>query len=530
MKQKGKRRKMAAAVMSIFVIMLASLTVYAEDAKILETNVYGGEIYIYIKGVTELPSDTSVQIGNTVCPAEQIAASAFEQLNPFMRTLILVDNSKSIPEKKHADIQAIIKGIIAGAKENEQIKIATFSKEAMFLCDYTNDHSILENIVDNISYNDQDTYLSDVLYNAILGLKSEDTYAYRRIIVLSDGADDNFIGYTNDEVRRYIESSQCPVYTIGIPQKNNSTQLETMFSFSRAAKADYFLLDENTANEDIVNAIMTDQTGICLKLNPDESLKDGSVKSILLKLGTSEGAVELKTSVEMPFGNASLVQAEPETVAEPESEIQTEPESSLPSLSPTALDEETDNDDENEQKSETPQTYIVVLIVILAVIAVLAIVAVVLIVLKQKKGRKAPAAAPAPEKPPEEPPADTVMTRLPDTGQNGTPEKELWGKKQLILRNLDNPGIFFKVPINDAVSIGRSSTQNIVISDDEELSREHCKIFLRGELMYLKRCESSNGTYYENVALPIDGEVPIISGGKIRIGKHRYCVELVDEI
>ena len=176
MKQMNGRGKLVAVVLSIFAAMMIPQTVCAADVKILETNVYEDDIYIYVKGISEVSSDTVIQIGNTTCRSEQISASTFEQMNPYMRTVILVDNSKSIPEKNHADIQEILKGIISNSRKNEQIKIGTFSRETAYLCDYTSDHVILENVINNISYNDQDTYLSDVLYHTISELKTDDTF------------------------------------------------------------------------------------------------------------------------------------------------------------------------------------------------------------------------------------------------------------------------------------------------------------------------------------------------------------------
>ena len=95
----------------------------------------------------------------------------------------------------------------------------------------------------------------------------------------------------------------------------------------------------------------------------------------------------------------------------------------------------------------------------------------------------------------------------------------------LILQNLDNTNIMMKVPIVDRVRIGRGKTQDIVIENDKKVSREHCVIILRGELMYITDCNSSNGTFYEGVT--VYDETPIVSGGKIGIGAHWYRVELV---
>lgn len=514
------KRKVLVIFLAVFYITMSPLTAYAADVKVLQTKVYDEEIYIYIKGISELASDSTIQIGNTVCKPDQISVSSFEHMDDFMRTIILIDNSKSVPEKNHADIQALVKGIVSNAKENEQIKIGTFSKEATYLCDYTNDHVILENIIDNITYKDQDTYLSDVLYNIISELNSENTFACTRIIIVSDGADDNYIGYTNDEVQRYIDENFYPVYTVGIPKKSNASQLETMFSFSRAAKSGYFLMDGNIAGEDIVNALCTDQIGVCVKITPDEALKDGSNRSILLKLNTAEGAFELKTSADMPFGKIDDIHSEPELESQPEPEtmstVQSEPESVnvLPTISPASVNQDTEIESFG---------FLWIIILLAGIVVILIAVLIILLITKRKKSDASSEPVPEPE-----PVIIDIPTRIGPRFASGTePEKELWGKQSLLLKNLDIPSIFFKVPTMEIITIGRRSTQDIMI-DDPEVSREHCKIIIRGGLMYLQNCSKSNGTYYENVLIHEDDEVPIVNGGKIKIGQYQYSVELVD--
>ena len=59
--------------------------------------------------------------------------------------------------------------------------------------------------------------------------------------IVSDGADDNYIGYTNHtKYKRYIDENFYPVYTVGIPKKSNASQLETMFLFKSSKRADIF--------------------------------------------------------------------------------------------------------------------------------------------------------------------------------------------------------------------------------------------------------------------------------------------------
>ena len=520
MKEKKKcvRKSILTLFSVIFItIMLPFIVVYAADIKVLETNVYNDEIYIYIRGLSEITPDSTVQIGNVICPEKQVSIADFEHMPSFMNTLILIDNSKSISEEKHADIEEILQGIISNSKENEQIKIGTFSKEITWLCDYTKDQIALGNIVHSITYQNQDTYLSDILYQVISELKAENIFLYTRIIVLSDGADDNFIGYTNEEVRRYIEKSQYPIYTVGILGKNNTTELETMFSFSRAAKTEYFLLDGTVSNEDIINTFLMDQKGVCVKITPDESVKDGSNKNILLRINTANGPFEITTNVEMPFGTGKEVVTEIETEKK-------EIETTLPSISPTQTSETI----KPETNKNSPNFLWV--FILFGVIIILFMVVIIILLLRKKKEppKKEPVEENTEVK--EEPKEEGTVMANGDEGETERGVQGLWenqsSQKYLVLTNVDNTDIFFKVPIVDVVRIGRRETQDIIL-DDKKVSREHCEIILRGDTMYIKDCKSANHTYYENAI--VYEERPIVSGGHIKVGSYRYRIELVKE-
>lgn len=521
-KNNGQRLRHSMVWMMVAVWIVAfPLYVCASNAKILSTVVSDGNIYVYIRGISSFQPDCTVQIGNQVCQKEQLSSASMSGSDLFMRTLVLIDNSKSIPEGNHADIQEILEGMITAAPENEQFKIGTFSDQLTYLCDYTNEKETLLAVAKGLIYNDQETYLSDILYSEISALKEENTNAYTRLVVFADGADDNAIGFPNDEVRSYIGENAYPVYTVGIPTSHNESKLEVMFSFSRAANAEYYLLDGSIRNKEIADGLSMDQNGLCLRISPDESLKDGSAKKLLLKLGGAEGGVELTTNVNMPFGNGITETIGTEDTDEkPEEEIR-----ELPILTPG-------NGVLEEDGTEKKEVFLPLLLFICLVVVAVMTVAVLIIVAKRKKklattGQNTTATSDS-EKVTVV--SDKTTIGSGDTVIGGDDARGLWSDpadSYLILRDLDRTDIMWKIPIVEKVRIGRQDTQDIVIENDRKVSREHCEILLRGSLLYLLDCNSSNGTFYEGVR--IYGETPIVNGGTIGIGSHRYQVEMVQE-
>lgn len=523
------------ALAVLFLSCLISASVWAAGAKVVSVVVSGDSMYAYVRGISDVQPDSTVQIGAAVCDSEDISFAKAADLEVPMRTLILLDNSKSIPADQHEKIQEIMLKLTESAIDREQFRIGTVSDALNYLCDFTSDQETLNSVIGGLSYQDQDTYLSDVLYDVISELRAEDTYVYTRIVIISDGADDKAIGYTNDEVRSLIEDSPYPVYTIGIPASGNDSELETMFSFSRASSAEYFLLDDSANVEDVTAALLADQSNYCIRVALDPGFQDGSRKNVLLKLSTSEGMAELTASADMPFGTGVTETPQPE---EPEVEAEPEEEEELPVL-------EINSTPEPEEKGGLP---VPVWVLIAAGVLIAAALAAVLIVVFRKKKQDQERKAQEEERKKAEQEAQerkrkereqaeeiqaepTVKETVYDREEIGDKYTYgLWGKKKggycLVLTNLDKPGVQFKKSIGQEISIGRENT-DIVISGDDRLSRKHCKIILRGHLLYLKDLNSKNGTFYQETR--IYDETPIVSGGKIKIGRYHYSVELIME-
>lgn len=490
MKKRKKEKHIVKKITTIATMLLLfscySIYSYAQEIKAVSAFVYEEELYIYIRGISDIGADSQIQIGNVVCDNDNISAAG----NTAIRTIILVDNSKSIPKASYGTINEIINTVIESAPESEQFKIGTVAEQITYLTEYSSDKEALKAAAGEIVYNDQDTYLSDILYETVEAVRKENTNMYTRLLVIADGADNKTIGYTYDEVVKFLSTQGVPVYTAGIVGKNNAKELETMFSFSRASNAESFLMDENMTVEQLAQALAMDEQNVCIKIKPDISVMDGSTKSILLKLNTPEGQVNITTTAVMPFGVLEEIQEEPQTVEE-----KTE-EKTLPVIGEKETEPEP-------VKKTVPLQWILILLIPAAVIAAV----IVIIVVKKTKNRKNN--QPAVENVP-------AMQEKPFAALLSPP------KAYIILKCNDLPEQIYKAPINEVIYIGRKETD--IIIDDHYVSSRHCEIILRGELLYVKDCNSSNGTFYENIR--IYEETPIISGGNLKIGQYTYNVRL----
>ena len=97
--------------------------------------------------------------------------------------------------------------------------------------------------------------------------------------------------------------------------------------------------------------------------------------------------------------------------------------------------------------------------------------------------------------------------------------------RRLILTCLSQPALQYSAPIADSVTIGRSGT-DILIQDDREVSRMHCRITLSDGQLYLTDEGSRNGTIYCGRAIPAGEPVLLQSGDTLEIGRYTYSVQL----
>ena len=216
MQRKNILYKLRNMMLGLFVAFLCfqieSISAFADNEKILTSTADENSIYLYIKGIADITGGT-VQIGNQVC--EDVSVAGMDVFSTPLRTVILIDNSRSIKADKRSDIQNILTQLVDQSIQGEEYRVGVFSDAITWLSDYSSDYESIKSIIETIQYENQNTYFSDCLYGIIEEMNKNVDATYSRIIMVSDGADDNSIGYTNYEVRVLTEKSNIPLYMIG---------------------------------------------------------------------------------------------------------------------------------------------------------------------------------------------------------------------------------------------------------------------------------------------------------------------------
>lgn len=493
------------------VIIVLGITVLADgSAAIMETYTGDQQVSIYLKGASDTEV-VGVQIATT--EAEITDMEVISELDKPMQTLVMIDNSISISTADRGKIAQFLQNLISDRLNNEEVSIATFGEDLRIVTDYSGDYATLKQAIESISYQDQKTYFTDVLYDLLSAQyihADEDVYC--RIIVISDGVDNETLGYTKDELYSLLREVQVPIYTIGSANRNTD-QLENMFALSRMTSADYFLLDEVNDTMEITEALKRDRDIIKLSITPSAEMMDGSKKTVRITL--ADDAV-LTVEVTMP----QQVQA-----IEPDAEPVEEEAAAETEMKPVVevADEET-----FDEGIDIPMILFIVIPVVVVGVCV------VLIILKKKKSNRVEFemlddnALREMEQNARDTDGKTEMIGAFHNNSDDGSTVMIWNQNttyQVVLTDVNSPAKSFRVPLSQSIVVGRKKGLcDIALDYENSVSGKHCEILVKDGKFYIKDLQSSNGTYVNGSKVLTESE--IFSGNVLKFGRLEMRFEV----
>ncbi|MCR5556417.1 MAG: FHA domain-containing protein [Butyrivibrio sp.] len=488
----------------------------AEDCMFKQAITDDETVKAYIRTASST-GGVSYQIGNIATDEPREYPISDDEVP--VRTLIMVDNSFSVPENSRTLIKEAIKQIIDVHAPNETFRFATFSEDITYLSDeYSSDYTALKNVADSIEHKDQETYLTDVLYDVINEFNAEKYEGYTRIVIFSDGVDNKPIGVTREELNKKLDESPYPVYTFGSKNGKNDSELENMFALSRLTGCEYAILEEASEGE-IAGITALDNEIKVFEVDIPEEAKIGGKQSS--KLTFSNGS-EVVFSVNMPF---SIKETKEEV--EPESEMAVEP---------TAESEEK----KVEKPVYTPQNGIWAIIdklpkwaipaaaggVLLIIIIILAIV----MTGKSKKKKQSVSVQPQPVMDYEK---TVMMSEEVRRSDNATilmtPDQD--GQEirryRFALTDAADSARSFRCELISEIRIGRQPDNNIVLSDDTAVHGHHASVSVKNDTFYFTDLKDvKNHSAVNGIALKPEIPQLIVNNSKVTIGRHTYVISI----
>lgn len=544
-------KKFMTVILGTALLFSGMMPVHAqEEEKLMQTIVSENDLKIFVASEKEISAATA-QIGMDHC--EDVTVCTVSDMGEPVNTLIFLDNSLSISEKNQQKIKSFLQSYIAQKYEHEAISLYLFGEEAKEILRDVQDQDELLEAVEEIRYENQVSWLTDAVYDVVK--ERQGSSVYTRTIVISDGVDKKSIGYTREELQELMKKSGFPMYAIGCVYKENESNLEQFFALSRQTAGQCFLLDAVEDTGEIEGVLLQDANAFCINIPIPGELRDGSEKSVLVKLETESGTVEMQTKAQMPFGEKTELISETET--ETESEIETESKAETETAAETENMEETipivseSRDDVVPVKSGKGADPLTVMAIVMIVAAVLA-----LVILKRKdlkkkqRGEKNAVSQiemPAGyinRKPEKENDADKEETRYLYDGEETQYIREeeatlcmddedrtemVQDSRGILfcLQDVARPDKIFRYPLFGDVIVGRATEGvHIVLPYDRSVSNRQCKVYRKNGKVYVENLSKSNGTCVNGQE--IFRETQIQSGDILTMGRLQMKVELAE--
>ena len=506
-----------AAVFLICFVLNCSMVSAAGSTKVMEQYTGDSEIVLYVKGPRDAFENITVQVGTFVCGS--VETNTLTETKQPVRTLVMLDNSESIPKKDKKKIKKILRNLISDRGEYEQIAIAVLNKDIEYLTDYTSDYEQLKSAVNEITYRKTETYLTDLLYEWM-----KETYipgqadGFYRILVIADGTDNKPIGYTQNEFYSLPKEYPVPIYTAGVQTKDNNENLKNMFAISRASNADSFLLKDMEDVQDICEALRAGRDITKIIIRPQDELLDGNKKSVKILLASGD---TLSTEAVMP----QIVREQKETEVK---EKKDEGKTNKKDLKPAVQKDKSGKDSTDSKK------YLI--FAAAGGSALLLLGAVLFLIIRKKKVKDEPAEETSIEalvSQVQEQQADaredgTVIAAVQPSGCLDETVAVFWNSEaayHLVLRDVKAPAKSIEFPLKGTATIGRKPGVNdIVFENDKTVSARHCEVAVRDGRYYITDLKSSNGTYVNG--RKVVTEMEVFSGDLLRLGNLELKFEI----
>jgi len=503
--KRGWKKSLIGGILALIMCCQISLA-SAEPGKVLSFGTEEKNIVIYVQN-PESEYEIQCQIGTS--EPEAIESHAISEDASPIQTIILLDNSLSVIEKYRPTINTILSELAANRMEGELFTVATFSDQLNYLIKDCSDYAQVKQVIDGISYNNQETYLTDILYDMLTEINAGKNTTLKRIVIVSDGVDNKSIGYTKEELYDLLEKTPYPIYTVGCTYNNNNEQLKNMFALSRLTGGESYLLDEVSDPMTVVNGVADLNDAVKVTITPKAKDCDGTKKGVGLTITSAGQSVTNTLEITMPFHTIEeTTQAETTTtVAEPVTKPEPEPKS-IPLF--------------------------VIILIVVGVLFATVLGGVIFYMMKKraKKNKFVPADSHESE--------ERRGTAFQGGGSHQTQmmgakgqgaEREntvlLWGKDtphQLILQDVNNPVKRFEVSLNTPILVGYNNDCQICLNYEETVSGNHCRIYGENGKIYVENLSRTNGTLLDGKQVLNTAE--IYTGCILVIGKLRMKVEI----
>lgn len=421
------------------------------------------------------------------------AAARYEAEGGGTSYLVLADLGE-VNEKELVKIEALVKAAASLVGENDNIAImplgASLNKNPFTAVQSAINAQLA--LIKPIEGEKTNLYSGIVqavkLLNSTLGVK-----AARKLIIVSDGKNEDALGVTIEEAADIIEKSGISVCTVGIlaDKKTNSDAIGALGSLARrSVGGKAFVLDNTeTALSEVCEKVRALDTDTYVLYYDLAEIEIGNVYSNLLVSASTTG-VEIKSDIEVDMRELMAERRENAPTPEP-----TQAPVATPALTvAAATDTETSQApiagiDEDMSKAISDKTVAWAVIDGIAVIGVLILVA---IIAKRRR-------------------------RLYD---NDDVDPTDGPACYMTLTRLTGNRFSYKEAFNSSITIGRSAREaQLVLLDEQTVAPTHCRIDLAGNRLSVVSIDNGYSTMVNGEVISTRQKLLLRQGDVLQLGE-----------
>lgn len=400
------------------------------------------------------------------------------------KSLVLVDDSLSIGKGNREIVKETLSYLLTHADDEEDFSLAAFGENIRVLTEYGTERESAVNTIRNLTYTNQDTYITDVLM-AVMQEWQQSDFACRSIILVTDGMGEESMLYPEEELYFMLDKAEYPVYVIGCVEKENQSQMKNLAAIARISGGKMFY----TEFEDSESSVEQKLGDALLAAMQEERQSFHESETAVMKTGETVQGLETVSEEETVSANELFLS----DTEEQEAVIY---EMEAAAYNPFA---ERDN-------------LTVLILGVLFGLLILSVTAV-MIVRKNRQRKQREKEFLAGLRSEIKQHSDLLTGSIDDScgitqslfktsdsaaiGETGGTRLlfQQADMHDIVLEDRSNPAKFFRTSCRDRLVIGRSvNACDLVIDYDNSISGKHCELFLREERWFVRDLQSSNGT------------------------------------
>ena len=466
--------------------------------------------------------------------SNQTLAPELQTSDEGVAYVFALDISASLSSAQFDSVKASVQDYVNSMGSHDQMAIVTFGTTVTTVSDFTDNKNTLNAVVNGLDSTSGATTLYEGMLRAIdLAKRQNDKLPTQRVIVVVSDGEDWDDGSNVKEVQESASSAGISICAIGINTGSNSDGLAAMGAMARATGGISINRNESEIADGFNSLRSYLSGGYVVTATIPASLADGAERAIVLTVSNDGFTVD--DSVDFRIKNISSTSVE--ETEKPKETATTEKREATESRSETAADEQTDESEKaaveeknnNADKKESIsaksinfsslfKSRIFIYIVIGCAVALIIGGGVFLFfaLSKGKKGKGGDSNGDGRYGENLSKTNDGETVSLEDQGDTGTMWlDECMNGAEIVLTD-NSQGRSYTVQRKERISIGRKEGANDIVLRDPAVSGTHCEIIQDGDRLYVKDCDSHNGTFVISNGLRYQADS--ISGQEIQQG------------